>query len=142
MPDLRPDVTPAQKIGLVVGGVPVVLGLLSAFLGVDLTPAQSEALDQAVTYGTVIAGTLFVSDAGLRAARNVSSARTEAAALAVPTSPHDALLSAVAEPVTAGGEDPEVDEVDEADLPDDDEEFAGPAPADHEIAHDDAAVPR
>jgi len=78
----RPDLTPAQLIGVLVAGVPVVANLLRAFGLFDATPEQEQALQDALSWGAVLAGLLFVSDAGLRAARNAADAKRDAAALA------------------------------------------------------------
>ena len=101
----RPDLTPAQLVGALVAGVPVVATLLRAFGVYDVSPDQQEALQNTVTWGAVLGGALFASDAGLRAARNHADARRDAAALSAPTAPHAV---------------PEVDEEDEADADVDD----------------------
>jgi len=97
----RPDITPAQLVGVIVAGVPVIATLLRAFGAYDVTPEQQHALQETVTWGAVLGGALFASDAGLRAARNHADARRHAAALSAPGGPQ--VL-------------PEVDEVDEADV--------------------------
>jgi hypothetical protein len=84
----QPDITPAQLVGVVVAGVPVVATLLRAFGVYDVTPDQQHALQDTVTWGGVLGGVLFASDAGLRAARNHADARRHAAALSAPTEPH------------------------------------------------------
>lgn len=96
----RPDLTPAQLVGVALAGVPVLATLLRAFGVYDVSLEQQQALQDTVTWGGVLGGVLFASDAGLRAARNHADARRDAAALSAPTSPH-AL--------------PEIDEEDEAD---------------------------
>ena len=96
----QPDITPAQLVGVIVAGVPVVATLLRAFGVYDVTADQQQALQETVTWGGVLGGVLFASDAGLRAARNHADARRHAAALSAPTGPH--VL-------------PEVDEEDESD---------------------------
>lgn len=154
---LRPDVTPAQAIGLLVSGVPVVANLARAFGVFDVSPAEEDALKQALTWGSVIAGALFVSDAGLRAARNAAAARTETAAAIAATASavgpapdgagvHRFAATAAVEPVLEEAreftpeelaaiasddevEDPEVDAVPAGELPDDDEELRSPPPA-------------
>jgi len=83
----RPDLTPAQVIGVIVGGIPVIASLLRAFGVYDAGPEQEQALQNAVTWGVAAAGLLFASDAGLRAARNVADARRDAAALSAPGAP-------------------------------------------------------
>jgi hypothetical protein len=101
----RPDLTPAQLVGVALAGVPVVATLLRAFGVYDVSPEQQQALQDTVTWGGVLGGLLFASDAGLRAARNHADARRDAAALSAPTVPHAV---------------PEVDEEDEADADVDD----------------------
>jgi hypothetical protein len=101
----RPDLTPAQLVGVALAGVPVVATLLRAFGVYDVSPDQQQALQDTVTWGGVLGGLLFASDAGLRAARNHADARRDAAALSAPTAPHAV---------------PEVDEEDEADVDVDD----------------------
>jgi hypothetical protein len=76
---LRPDLTIAQLIGVVIGGVPILANLLRAFGVFDVTPGQLEALEQAGQFGALTAGALFVSDAALRAARNAHDAKVSAA---------------------------------------------------------------
>jgi hypothetical protein len=75
----RPDITPAQIIALLVAAVPVVATLLRAFGVYDLTVVQTAALTETLQWAAVVAGALFVSDAGLRAARNAAEAKTVAA---------------------------------------------------------------
>jgi hypothetical protein len=83
----QPDITPAQLVGVVVAGVPVVATLLRAFGVYDVTPDQQHAMQETVTWGAVLGGALFASDAGLRAARNHADARRHAAALSAPGGP-------------------------------------------------------
>jgi hypothetical protein len=90
----RPDLTPAQVIGVIVGGIPVIASLLRAFGVYEASPEQEQALQNAVTWGVAAAGLLFASDAGLRAARNVADARRDAAALSAPGSPRVAVEGA------------------------------------------------
>jgi hypothetical protein len=96
----QPDITPAQLVGVIVAGVPVIATLLRAFGVYEVTPEQQHALQETVTWGAVLGGALFASDAGLRAARNHAHARRHAAELAAPGGPR--VL-------------PKVDEQDEAD---------------------------
>jgi hypothetical protein len=100
----RPDLTPAQVVGL----VPVLAALLAAFGVYDLSEDQQEALSDAITAALV----LFGADAALRAARNHREGKVEAAALATGSEPAAPL-------------DPEVELLADGDLPDDEEEFAG-----------------
>lgn len=60
----RPDITPAQLIGL----VPVIAALLRAFGVFDMTPEQTQALTDAVTAGIALIG----FDAILRVGRNLA----------------------------------------------------------------------
>jgi hypothetical protein len=90
----RPDLTPAQAIGVIVGGIPVIASLLRAFGVYEASPEQEQALQNAVTWGVAAAGLLFASDAGLRAARNVADARRDAAALSAPGAPRVAVEGA------------------------------------------------
>jgi hypothetical protein len=78
---LRPDVTPAQLVGVLLAGVPVAASLLRAFGVYDLSRDQQQALRDAGRWGAISAVGLFVSDAGLRAARNHADAMTNAASL-------------------------------------------------------------
>jgi hypothetical protein len=84
----RPDITPAQVMGVIIGGVPVAAALLRAFGVYDASPQQEQALMDAVPWAAAIAGLLFASDAGVRAARNAAAAKCEAAAFASPVQPH------------------------------------------------------
>ena len=84
----RPDVTPAQLVGLVVAGVPVIATLLRAFGVFDLSREQEDALSSAVGWACGFGAVLLASDAGLRAARNAADSRREAAALSSPAMPH------------------------------------------------------
>ena len=84
----RPDITPAQVVGVIIGGVPVAAALLRAFGVYDASPDQEKALMDAVPWAAAIAGLLFASDAGVRAARNAADAKREAAALSSPVQPH------------------------------------------------------
>lgn len=109
---IRPDITPAQVVGLLVAGLPICGTLGRAFGIFDMSPDQEAALSDALQWGGVVAGTLFISDAGLRAARGRADADVQAAAFFASnqTSPP--------------GRDPEVDTVPDQDLPRDDEEFS------------------
>lgn len=84
----RPDLTPAQVVGVLVAGIPVIATLLRSFGVYDVSPEQQEALEKAVIWAGVVAGLLFASDAGVRAARNAADAKREAAALSSPATPH------------------------------------------------------
>jgi hypothetical protein len=84
----RPDITPAQIVGVLVAAVPVIAALLRAFGAYETTPDQQQALQDAIVWCGVTAGVLFASDAGVRAARNAADARRDVAALAAPGTPH------------------------------------------------------
>jgi hypothetical protein len=84
----QPDLTAAQLAGVFVAGVPVIATLLRVFGVYNLNDDEQKALQDAVTWGGIVAGALFASDAGLRAARNHADARRQAAALSAPTAPH------------------------------------------------------
>jgi hypothetical protein len=84
----QPDITAAQLAGVFVAGVPVIATLLRSFGVYDVNADEEKAMQDAVTWGGIVAGALFASDAGLRAARNHADARRHAAALAAPTEPH------------------------------------------------------
>jgi hypothetical protein len=104
---IRPDLTVAQVIGLLAGGIPVVAKLLYVFGVYELSDEQQSALTELVNWAVILAGALFVSDAGLRAARNAGEAKIQAAA--------------VSQPQVAGGP---------GELVSDEEEFANQPPDD------------
>jgi hypothetical protein len=93
----RPDLTPAQVVGVLAAGIPILANLLHAFGVYDVSPEQQQALQDAVTWGGVLAGVLFAADAGLRASRNAADSRRHAA-----TVPAAAVVAA-AEPVAVAG---------------------------------------
>lgn len=130
----RPDLTPAQVVGVLVGGVPIVSNLLHVFGVFDLSHEQSQALQDTLTWGGVFAGLLFGSDAVLRSARNHADAKVEAAALA--PAPSLAQLGGGEPPVgpialPTEGDEPRIVHVGDGDgLPTDEEEFAGVGPDD------------
>jgi hypothetical protein len=111
----RPDLTPAQVVGVLVAGVPVIANLLRAFGVYDAGPEQQQALQETMTWGSVVAGLLFASDAGVRAARNAADSRREAAALAAPIAPHATIAEPEVEHVL-DEEDGDLPAADEADL--------------------------
>lgn len=90
----KPDITPAQVIGLLIAGVPVAAKLGAAFAIFTLTAVQQAALNEALQWAAVVAGALFLSDAGLRAARNGAAAKRDAAALLAPAAPATASVGA------------------------------------------------
>jgi hypothetical protein len=112
----RPDVTPAQVAAVLVAGVPAVATLLSAFGIYELSKDQQDALAGVLTWSAVLAGLLIGSDATLRTARNVVDAKRDAAAFAG---------AAVAAAPALPAYDDEVELASSADLPSDEEEFAG-----------------
>lgn len=81
---VKPDLTPAQAIGVLITGVPVVSKLLAAFDVITLTAIQQAALTDALTWAAIASGVLFVADAGIRAARNQAAAKRDAAVLLTP----------------------------------------------------------
>ncbi|MBI5104396.1 MAG: hypothetical protein HZB46_05310 [Solirubrobacterales bacterium] len=140
--------TPAQVIGLLSAGVPVLANLLLVFGVYDLNAAQQDALNQAVQWGGLVAIGLFGADFGLRAARNGADAKVRSTMLAAtaepPVIPVGAIPVAVepsaapVEPpappvamemppvVPSGGAGYDEDEMayGDEDLPSDEEEFA------------------
>jgi hypothetical protein len=78
----RPDLTLAQLVALLGGGLPVLLTLLAAFGVFDPNAAQREALSDATQWLGLMAVGLFGADAAIRIGRNVKDGRVEAAALA------------------------------------------------------------
>jgi hypothetical protein len=84
----RPDITPAQIVGILVAAVPVVASLLHAFGVFDASAAQQDAIRDAIVWCGVTAGVLVASDAGVRAARNAADAKRDVAALGAPDMPH------------------------------------------------------
>jgi hypothetical protein len=134
---LRPDVTPAQLTGVFLGGVPVVASLLHAFGVYDLSKGQQQALRDAGQWGAVSAVGLFLSDAGLRAARNHADAQVQAASLTpVPSPAQGGWAGASVEPPVAGEADGEaiVDDQEGALL---EELEAGLLPVDADMSVDD-----
>lgn len=78
---LRPDLTLAQLVALLSGGVPVVLQLLVAFGLFTPDAVQTEALNTATQWLGLMAVGLFGGDAAIRVGRNVKDGKVEAAAL-------------------------------------------------------------
>lgn len=64
-----PDVTPAQIIAGLLAGVPILLNLVVTVFGVELDTDQRAALNDAITWAVVFAGTLVGADAVVRAGR-------------------------------------------------------------------------
>lgn len=119
---VRPSLTAAQLAALVVAGIPILSTLLSAFGLFEVSPEQQAALGDAVTWGGVTAGALIAGDAGLRGARNVAAAKTDAAAMY-------ASSEGGVDPDPAPLVDDEVDGITDADLPTDaDEQLPPPTP--------------
>jgi len=130
----RPDVTPTQLLGVLLAGVPVVASSLRAFGVYDLSKDQQQALRDAGQWGAISAVGLFLSDAGLRAARNHADAQVQAASLTpVPSPAQDGLAGASLEPPVGDDADGEglvndeegalLEELDAGLLPTDAEEF-------------------
>lgn len=74
----RPDITPPQIVAMVIAGIPILAQLLHAFGIYDLSPESQEALNNAVTWAGVFAGSLIGGDAVLRTGRNLRKGRVEA----------------------------------------------------------------
>lgn len=72
---LRPNITAAQITGLLIMGIPALAQLLHVFGVYDLTLVQQQALEDTLKWVAAVAAVLFVSDAGLRAARNHADAQ-------------------------------------------------------------------
>jgi hypothetical protein len=99
----RPDVTPAQLMGVLLVGVPVVASSLRALGVYDLSKDRQQALRDAGQWGAISAVGLFLSDAGLRAARNYADAQVQAASLTpVPSPAQGGLADASVEPPVVG----------------------------------------
>jgi hypothetical protein len=117
----RPDITPAQTLATVVAGIPIAANVLRSF-GVGGKQADGEGIRESIIWSSVLAGALVGGDAIVRAARNYSSSRTEAMAMApvadMPLDPDEIAL-----------EDLEAAAVVDDDLPADEEELAAPPPA-------------
>lgn len=121
---LRPDITPAQVVGLVAGGIPIAASLLHVFGVFDLSASQTGALNDLVQWAALAAGALFVSDAGLRAGRANASAKVDAAVHLAHAAPQGGGPEAIAGSVELS--DPEADAAD-ADVSDE-EELSAPPP--------------
>jgi microsomal dipeptidase-like Zn-dependent dipeptidase len=77
----RPDVTPAQLIAILSGGVPIIANLLHVFGVFDLSHAQDQALQDTIGWGIGLAFLLTGGDAVVRSARNRADAQVQAAAV-------------------------------------------------------------
>jgi hypothetical protein len=75
----RPDITVAQILSV----IPVIAGLLAAFDVYEVNDEEAEALKFAILWGIA----LIFGDAGLRAARNFSTARRDVAAIYTASDP-------------------------------------------------------
>lgn len=84
---LRPDITPAQVIGLAIPGIPVAAKFLEAFGVVTFSVAEQDALKQALEFGSIVAAGLFVGDAHIRNGRSQAAAVRDAAALQAQPAP-------------------------------------------------------
>jgi hypothetical protein len=78
-PPPRPNITAAQIVGLLVAALPVLASIGRVFGLYDLTAEQIVVLNDVLQWAAVVAGTLFVADAGLRAARNQAVAKVQQA---------------------------------------------------------------
>lgn len=75
----RPEITPPQLVAMVAAGVPILAQLLHAFGIYDLSVEAQVALNNAVTWASVLAGSLIGGDAILRLGRNLRKGNVEAA---------------------------------------------------------------
>jgi hypothetical protein len=75
----RPDITPPQIVAMVAAGIPILAQLLHAFGIYDLTVEAQVALNNAVTWASVLAGSLIGGDALLRLGRNLRMGNVESA---------------------------------------------------------------
>jgi hypothetical protein len=127
----KPDITPAQVLGALLAGVPVLATLLHSFGVYDLSAEQQDALTKSIEWAGILAVALFGADAGLRAARNSASAKVEAAQLVVASAPPEMPAAAPYQPEMAPEDDLHGAAQANLDpnLPDDVEEFGGAAPA-------------
>lgn len=129
----RPDLTTAQLVAVAIGGLPLAGTLAAAGRSGKLTRHQRRALRDAGRWGTILAGTLMISDALVRSARNRADAAVKSSLLATPGEAPDLrnqepeLIGEVQDPLSPDELIPidiEADLVLDSDLPDDDEEFA------------------
>lgn len=77
----RPDITPAQIGGFLIGGIPILANLGQAFGIFALSQAEQDSLKQAAEWGVVGGGALFFADAHIRNGRNKADAARDAAVL-------------------------------------------------------------
>lgn len=148
---VRPDVTPAQIIGVAVAAVPIVANIAQAFGVWTATPAELDSLNQAGQWAIATSGVLFIGDAAIRVGRNLADSRVDAAVhtaeghtqaaaaaaritVAAAPAPAPAMLGEIDEAPTPT---PPAGELDE--LVDDDTELASPPP-DADPAIDDPAI--
>jgi hypothetical protein len=76
---IRPDVTAAQIVALIIAGIPVIANLLHAFGVFTVTPAEQDSLTKTVEWGGAVAVALVGGDAVLRVGRNHADAKVKAA---------------------------------------------------------------
>lgn len=76
---VRPDLTPAQVIGVAVAGIPILASITQAFGIWTATPAELDSLNQAGQWAIATSGVLFIGDAAIRVGRNVAQGRVDAA---------------------------------------------------------------
>lgn len=119
----RPDLTPAQTVGGLLAGIPVIATLLHVFGVYDMSQEQQDALKQTVQWAGLLALGLFGADAGLRAARNHATAKVDAVSVAVPAEPNALPAKPSSKDDLSGATG-----VTDSALPDDEQEF-GLAPA-------------
>jgi hypothetical protein len=76
---VRPDVTAAQIVALIIAGIPTIASLLHAFGVFTVTPAEQDSLTKTVEWGGAVAVALVGGDAVLRTGRNHADAKVAAA---------------------------------------------------------------
>lgn len=108
----RPDVTPAQVAGFLIGGIPVIANIGHAFGIFEISKEEQDALKQAAEWGVIGGVGLFVADAHIRGKRNEHDATIKSAALTKDSAPPAGL--------------DEIVESDDEELPSDEEELASP----------------
>jgi hypothetical protein len=74
----RPAITPPQIVAMIIAGIPLVAQFLHGFGIYDLSAESQEALNNAVTWAGVFAGSLIGGDAVLRTGRNLRKGKVEA----------------------------------------------------------------
>jgi hypothetical protein len=104
----RPAITPPQIVAMIIAGIPLAAQFLHGFGIYDLSAESQEALNNAVTWAGVFAGSLIGGDAVLRTGRNLRKGKVEAV-LAEGGEAHtleivqDSMLVPASKPVVATG---------------------------------------